>query len=382
MNLHENPNNMKGVRMESCPQSPVQFHEYANFFPMLHGEALDALREDIRQHGVREPVVFLGDAILDGRNRYMCARDLGIEYPRVEYDGADPLGFVISHNLHRRHLTESQRASVAAKVANMRLGDNQHSGASANLPTQVSVSGAAKLLNVSERSVTSARKVRERAPELIEAVDDGSLKVSLAAEVAELPSEARERVVEAAPEARREVASEEVRKARPVTVTLNTGKTEWYTPEHILESARTVLGGFDLDPASSEAANINVRADRIFTAEDDGLSQEWPVGRIWMNPPYAAGLVDKFVSRFCEEIRRGSTGIVLVNNATETGWFHDLLAVASAVCFPKGRIRFICPDEGDKGTPLQGQAIVYCGPDPASFKAEFLGRGTILCPLP
>lgn len=162
----------------------------------------------------------------------------------------------------------------------------------------------------------------------------------------------------------------------------NSGKTEWYTPSPILDAAREVMGGFDLDPASSEEANRNVRAARIFTAEDDALSQEWPIGRIWMNPPYAAGLVDKFVSRFCKEIRRGSTGIVLVNNATETGWFHDLLGVASAVCFPKGRIRFICPDEGDKGTPLQGQAIVYCGPDLAAFKSEFQDRGTILCPLP
>lgn len=162
----------------------------------------------------------------------------------------------------------------------------------------------------------------------------------------------------------------------------NSGKTEWYTPERVLEAARAVLGGFDLDPASSEDANRNVRAERIFTAEDDGLAQDWPIGRIWMNPPYAAGLVDRFVSRFCDEIRRGSTGIVLVNNATETGWFHDLLAVATAVCFPKGRIRFICPDEGDKGTPLQGQAIIYCGSEPEKFKAEFGDRGTVLCPLP
>ena len=108
------------------------FHEYANLFPMLTGETLNALRQDIHIHGVREPVVFLNGAILDGRNRYACAIELGIDFPSVEITGADPLAFVISHNLHRRHLTESQRASIAARVANMQRGDNQHRGASAN----------------------------------------------------------------------------------------------------------------------------------------------------------------------------------------------------------------------------------------------------------
>lgn len=186
---------------ELCPSEPARFHEYANFFPMLQGEALDALREDIRLYGVREPVVFLDGAILDGRNRYMCARDLGVEYPRVEYDGADPLGFVISHNLHRRHLTESQRASVAAKVANMRQGRPSDKGANLPLlserePGPVTVSQAASMLNVSERSVKSARKVQERgAPELVRALDEGRVSVSAAADVAERPAEEQAEIV-------------------------------------------------------------------------------------------------------------------------------------------------------------------------------------------
>lgn len=173
----------------------AEFHEYANLFPMLSGDALAGLREDIRQHGVREPVVFLGGAILDGRNRYLCATELGLDFPRTEYDGNDPLGFVVSHNLHRRHLTESQRSSVAARVANMRVGRPEDN--SANLPNllpgesntaPVSTAQAAKLLNVSERSVTSARKVHERGDEaLIRAVDEGIASVSAAADVAELP---------------------------------------------------------------------------------------------------------------------------------------------------------------------------------------------------
>ena len=66
----------------------------------------------IRKNGVIEPIVFLDGSILNGRNRYMAARKLGIEYPRVEYEGTDPLGFVIAKNLARRHLTESQRGTA------------------------------------------------------------------------------------------------------------------------------------------------------------------------------------------------------------------------------------------------------------------------------
>lgn len=189
------------MRIESCPPEPVRFHDYANIFPMLHGEALDALREDIRIHGVREPVVFLDGAILDGRNRYQCARDLGAEYPRVEYEGDDPLGYAISRNLHRRHLSESQRASVAAKLANMPRGRPSEKGA--NLPlcaeseaAPVTVARAAEMLNVSERSVKSARKVQERgAPELVAAVDAGEVSVSAAADIADRPREVQAEIV-------------------------------------------------------------------------------------------------------------------------------------------------------------------------------------------
>lgn len=191
------------MTFEVCPAEPVRFHDYANLFPMMHGDALDALREDIRQNGVREPVVFLDGAILDGRNRYMCARDLGLEYPRVEFSEADPLSYVISHNLHRRHLTESQRASVAAKLANM--GQGRPAEKPANLPllpeqdekpAAVSQSDAARLLNVSERSVRTARKVHEQgSPELIAAVDAGEVSVSAAADLAEMPKAEQTEIV-------------------------------------------------------------------------------------------------------------------------------------------------------------------------------------------
>jgi len=142
----------------------------------------------------------------------------------------------------------------------------------------------------------------------------------------------------------------ESKKEKTPHVSHNSGENEWYTPAPFIEAARSVMGGIDLDPASSEIANRTVKADQIFTEQDDGLKQDWPIGRIWMNPPYAQPLMGQFANKFASEVRRGSEGVVLVNNATETAWFQTIAAECSAICFPKTRIRFLDP-QGNPGAP-------------------------------
>jgi hypothetical protein len=115
---------------------------------------------------------------LDGMDR--AAR------PSREYLGDEPAAFVVSLNLHRRHIDESQQAMVAATLANMELGDNQHGG-SANLQTHVSQGDAADMLNVSTRTVAAAAKVLKKAREsVVHAVESGAVPVSPAAQVAAL----------------------------------------------------------------------------------------------------------------------------------------------------------------------------------------------------
>lgn len=188
-------------RYEACPETGIRFHEYANLFPMMDDEAFNALVEDIKINGVREPIVFIGNEILDGRNRYTAARQLGIEYPVTEYTGSDPLGFVVSLNLKRRHLTESQRAMVAAKIAKMTHGGdrgaNQHgTRQEANLPVATTNIQAAAILNVSERSIKTAKHVQEHGtPELVKAVETGKVSVSGAALIAKQDEEVQKKIV-------------------------------------------------------------------------------------------------------------------------------------------------------------------------------------------
>lgn len=155
-----------------------QDHPIASIFPLIAGKELDDLASDIKANGLRQPIILHEDKILDGRNRYRACNMVGVE-PRFEHAiGNDVLGLVISLNLKRRHLDESQRAMVAAKLANMRLGDNQFKkGGSANLPTQVSVAQAAELLRVSPRQVTDAKAIFRDAPEEAEAIQSGKKSI-------------------------------------------------------------------------------------------------------------------------------------------------------------------------------------------------------------
>ena len=130
-------------------------HPLADIFPPLDEDGLRALAEDIRTNGLREDIVLYQGKILDGRCRY---RACGIAevVPRVtQYAGDNPLAFVVSHNLHRRHLNGSQRAMVAARLADLQRGANQHSE---GLP----IGSAAKIFSVSERSIARRRGRTQR----------------------------------------------------------------------------------------------------------------------------------------------------------------------------------------------------------------------------
>src|SRR5215510_14763951 len=167
----------------------LAFHPLANIFPLLAGEEFDALVADIEASGLCEAVWLYEGQILDGRNRYRACQILGLDCATRDYPGNDPLGFVLSMNLQRRHLDASQRAMIAARLATMRQGERTDLVA---MSTKLSQEQAAGLMHVSRETVVAAKKVlQDGAPELAQAVDAGTLTVSAAVPLTALPREAQ-----------------------------------------------------------------------------------------------------------------------------------------------------------------------------------------------
>jgi hypothetical protein len=162
---------------------PMDFHPIANIFPMMGEKELQELTDDIRQNGLHEPIVLYEDKILDGRNRFLACQQAWPPYSPDKkfehYEGEDPLGYVLSLNLHRRHLTASQRAALAAEIADMESGARTDLEPSAKL-REVSQTEAAEKLDVSERYVQEAKKIQRESPEHFDQVKSGELSLQQA----------------------------------------------------------------------------------------------------------------------------------------------------------------------------------------------------------
>lgn len=162
-------------------------HRLATAFPMMEPSELRMLANDIKQHGLREPITLLNGEVLDGRHRLRACEMAGVA-PRFEElpEGVDPVGFVLSKNVARRHLNASQRAVIAVVLTGFGVGRPRQT---AQIQA-VSQSDAARALGVGRTSVQQAAQVvKEAIPEVVSAVQAGKLRLHRAAEIAELPRE-------------------------------------------------------------------------------------------------------------------------------------------------------------------------------------------------
>lgn len=165
-----------------------------------------------------------------------------------------------------------------------------------------------------------------------------------------------------------------------------TGHQDWGTPHYILDAARDAMGGgFDLDPASNPVANQHVKAAKIYTRDDDGLIETWHAERLWLNPPFTRGLIDKFIEKLVGEWHAGHVeqAVVITNNSTETAWAQRLAEASSAICMLDKRVAFYLMDAdtgeyvpNDKGN-MTGQVVWYLDQDssPDRFWLAFAQLG-------
>lgn len=183
----------------------MESHPAADIFPMMSGAEFDELKKDIEEHGLMEPIVLDSeDRILDGRNRYKACVDLGLDEKEIEfvgYEDDDPIQFVISLNLKRRHLNESQRAMVGARAQELYQADakvRMEAGEEVEDDEKgTAASKAASSVNVSERSVYTASKVlKNGSKKLCGLVESGAVAVSAAKLIADKPHEEQDEIVD------------------------------------------------------------------------------------------------------------------------------------------------------------------------------------------
>ena len=350
--------------------------EFRTLIPPLSDEEKEQLTANILADGIREPLSVWNGILLDGHNRYEIAMEHGLPFEIKEYDfdsREEALQWVIKNQLGRRNISTVDRVLLAQKQTellaeqakvNQRLGgqlkgdirneeafDNvvkssQKEFAPINVRKETS-----RIAGVSEGTIGKVLKIQKEQPQLLERIRNGEMSIDRAHKY-----------------------------AFPHTAYLS-AETEWYTQPFIVEMAREVMGSVDCDPASHEIPQRWIQAETYYTVETNGLNHKWE-GNIWLNPPFASGVLPKFIDKFLEELHAGNIrqAIILTNNATETKWCSEIIKEASCICFPHGRLGFIKSPGETPQPPMQGQIVTYFGKRVDDFARIFGEIGEIVVP--
>jgi len=168
----------------------IESHKIADLFPMMDEFDFANLNKDISTNGYdsERPIVLYEGKILDGRNRYKSCIENNINPTTIQYKGSNPVEYVISTNLNRRHLNSSQRACISVDALplfeeeakkRMTIGMNQYS------PTELIQEGkgesteqAGKIAGVSGRYVAEAKRLKEESPDSFESVRKGEKTIT------------------------------------------------------------------------------------------------------------------------------------------------------------------------------------------------------------
>ncbi|HZH92196.1 MAG TPA: DNA modification methylase [Pyrinomonadaceae bacterium] len=227
----------------------IEAHEITNLFPLMNAEEFTALKQDIQRNGLQEAIWTFRGKIVDGRARHRACVELGMNLQLREWPGKGSLiEFILSLNLHRRHLSSSQKAVVALEVekllameakANMSVGGgdkrSNRAGTGSKKVEKVihAAKQAASLTGTNATYVAAAKKVAASAPELLEAVSNRVITIPEARQVSTLSINDRRAVVE-------KVSSGKAKNVKDARSMVRTEKQQ-LAPARIIEAPRRYL---------------------------------------------------------------------------------------------------------------------------------------------
>jgi hypothetical protein len=169
----------------------MQLHSLCTIFPKLDETAFEALKADIQANGQRNPIMVKDGEVIDGQNRLRACEELNVAPWMQEYQGDDLVEFVLAQNLHRRHLTAGQSATIVALAQDWSVA--HPSGKMAKLPTKGlpvdTQADRAEKSGASKRTQGSADKLVKENPELAKQVATGEISLNAAIKEIEPPKE-------------------------------------------------------------------------------------------------------------------------------------------------------------------------------------------------
>lgn len=270
--------------------------EFKNLIPPLTDEEYKGLEDSIVKEGCRDALILWGNTLIDGHNRYEICTKHNIPFKTIQKDFKsrdEVLLWMMKNQLARRNLNDFQRIEIAHKCENavkskakaISLSNLKQNTEAAKCPTREESETReelGKMAGVSGKTYERAVDVLRNAPEpIVQATRKNDISIYSAYQTTKLePQEQKEIAhrIEHIAEEPKETSTpkaivQEVLK-RP-HVANNSGNNEWYTPAEFIEAAVDVMGCIDLDPASNPIANKVVKADKYYTAEDNGLDKTW-----------------------------------------------------------------------------------------------------------
>lgn len=157
---------------------------------------------------------------------------------------------------------------------------------------------------------------------------------------------------------------------------------EFYTPEYVLNLVRKVIGNIELDPASCEFANKNiVKANRYFSAIDDGLNQDWIADTLFMNHPFSRHGNSKWIGKLVSEYETGNVkeACCITYASTSEKWFRKLHNYSQ--CYFYKRVNYLDENGNEKKGVTKGSVVTYFGKNVNKFAKVFNEIGSVKIPV-
>ena len=273
----------------------MRLHPLCKLFPQVSDSELADLAADIKANGLRDPIVTLDDQILDGQNRFRACEIAGVRPQFDPYIGDNPVGYVISKNIARRHLTASQRAMIAAELVTTKWGGKRQSKSKRESnPLEnpvITTEQAAKALNTDESLVRRGNKVKAKSAKLAKVVTDGGVSIGTAQEAMKAPKKRLDRAIAKGPKALKKLASE---MSIPATQVQPDGLSKGGLAADSIRAQRAEISEDEAEAAKEAAIQDDIAAGRatVEPGADGRDPDEAPRANVPRPEPNAIDLVE------------------------------------------------------------------------------------------